>query len=370
MVNRSVEMHSNYFPKLPHHVSLRTVLATLLITVVWFVAPLATKASEWGVWQSFSGHSGVEFRVRCDDSIPPDTDGRYVWYVEFRNHSTVKETFSFRITRAGDKPSSFSSSVTVNPGSTAGGPNQFNLVDQSPDGDVEVWTGNWQPDSNCAEALEYVNDPDGLEKDLNDGVNRLNIHSEGLRLQQNVKDELLSDSWWATSSGPVVAAQIKVITDEVQDWVSIIYPEEAKLKQAQKNLINALKVSAEAIKAAYENRASVRTATQAAIDAAVEKLDDIAKEEGKESLAEKLKLGPAYGTYNSLKDAQDYVKTLDDAGKSREMVQEQIRRLDKQISQIRSKVSIDAQEIEALNSLKMSVEEACIQKPVYIKPLQ
>lgn len=346
------------------------MLATLLITVLWFVASLATKASEWGVWQSFSGHSGVEFRVRCDDSIPPDTDGRYVWYVEFRNHSTVKETFSFRITRADDKPSSFSSSVTVNPGSTAGGPNQFNLVDQSPDGDVEVWTGNWQPDSNCAEALEYINDPDGLDKDLNDAVNRLNIYAEGLHLQQSVKDELLSDSWWATSSGPVVAAQIKVVTDEVQDWASMIYPEEVKLKQAQKNLINALKISAEAIKAAYENRASVRAATQAGIEAAVEKLNEIAKEEAKESLAEKLKLGPAYGTYNSLKDAQDYVKTLDDAGKSRQIVQDQIQRLDKQLSQIQSKVSIDTQKVVALNSLKMDVEETCVQKPVYIKPLE
>ena len=241
--------------------------------------------------------------------------------------------------------------------------------------DVDLWTAflecrlnSLQSDSNpgadCAAALKYVSDPDGLQKDLDTAIKQKRAHEEGLNFQKKLKDNLLSDSWWETSPVPVVAAQIKVVTDEIQDFVSMWNPEEAKLSQGTDALLKGLKVAASMIKAAYDNRESVTAAVKAAKDAEAKELSDIAAEE----IADGIEMGPAYGTYKALTDAQEYLKTLKEAADAREVVQEQLVKLDGQISQIRSQVSIDAQKQTVLEALRADVMDACVQKPIEVTP--
>lgn len=216
--------------------------------------------------------------------------------------------------------------------------------------------------TDCDSALQYVGDVNGLQKDLDVAVAQQRAHEAGLDRVQTVKDDLLKDSWWATSKGPVVAAQIKVVCDEVQDWVSIVDPEEAKLSQGKDALLKSLKVASSMIKAAYESRESVTAAVKAAKDAEAKELGDIAAED----LADAIKMGPAYGTYKALQDSQEYVNTLNDASDARAVVQDQLQKLDQQIAKARSQVSIDAQKQTVLEALRQDVMNACVQNPVHI----
>jgi len=218
--------------------------------------------------------------------------------------------------------------------------------------------------TDCDSALQYAGDADGLQKDLDVAIAQQRAHENGLNFQQKLKADLLSDSWWATSKGPVVAAQIKVVCDEVQDWVSVLNPEEAELSQGKDALLKGLKVASSMIKAAYDNRESVTAAVKAAKDAEAKELSDIAAEE----IADAIKMGPAYGTYKALEDSKEYVNTLNDAADARAVVQDQLQKLDQQIAQARNQVSLDAQKQTVLEALREDVMNACVQKPIDITP--
>lgn len=216
--------------------------------------------------------------------------------------------------------------------------------------------------ADCDSALQYVSDPNGLQKDLDLAVAQRRIHENGMHLQQKLKADLLKDSWWDASPGPVVAAHIKVACDEFQDWVSVLNPEEAKLEEGKDQLLKFLKVASVTIKAAYDNNESVTAAVKAAEEAEAKELADIAGEE----LTDALKVGPAWGTYKAFKDNEDYLKTLREAAEARETVQDQIRKLDHQIAQARREVSIDAERQTVLEALQQDVVNACVQKPIEI----
>lgn len=216
--------------------------------------------------------------------------------------------------------------------------------------------------TDCDSALQYVGDANGLQKDLDVAIAQQRAHENGLNFQQKLKADLLSDSWWATSKGPVVAAQIKVVCDEVQDWVSVLNPEEAELSKGKDALLKSLNVASSMIKAAYDNRESVTAAVKAAKDAEAKALSDLAAEE----IADAIKMGPAYGTYKALQDSKEYVNTLNDAADARAVVQDQLQKLDQQIAQARNQVSIDAQRQTVLEALRQDVMNACVQKPVDI----
>jgi hypothetical protein len=216
--------------------------------------------------------------------------------------------------------------------------------------------------ADCDSALQYVADPNGLQRDLDVAIAQRRVHEDGLTLQQNLKAELLSNSWWATSKGPVVAAQIEAVCNEVQDFVAMWNPEEAKLNQGKDLLMKSLGLSAKMIKAAYDNRESVTAAVKAAKDAEAEQLGDVAAEEA----ADAISMGPAYGTYKALEDSKKYVETLNEAADARAVVQDQLLKLDQQISQAQAQVSIDAQKQMVLEALRQDVIAACVQKPINI----
>ena len=216
--------------------------------------------------------------------------------------------------------------------------------------------------ADCDAARKYVADPNGLQRDLDVAIAQRRAHEDGLTIQQNLKAELLNDSWWERSKGPVVAAQIEAVCNEVQDFVAIWNPEEAKLSQGKDMLMKGLELSASMITAAYHNRESVTAAVKAAKDAEAQQLGDFAKEEA----ADAIKMGPAYGTYKALEDSKKYVETLNDAAEARAVVQDQLSRLDQQISQAQAQVSIYAERQMVLEALRQDVIAACVQKQIDI----
>lgn len=216
--------------------------------------------------------------------------------------------------------------------------------------------------TDCDSALQYVNDPNGLQKELDSAVSQRRIRENGLNLQQDLKADLFNNSWWETSKGPVILAHINMACNEFQDWVSALNPEAAKLSEGKDLLLKGLGAAAKTIKAAYDNRESVTAAVKAATQTATEELADI----GGEKLADKVGMGPAYATYKALKDYADYTKTLNQAAEARETVQNMVEKLDQQIAQARGQVSIDAEKEMVLKALQQDVMNACVQKDIEI----
>jgi hypothetical protein len=248
-------------------------------------------------------------------------------------------------------------------------------VDSTPASDTNddpVATGPDLPiqTDDCAAAVQYVSPGGQLEQDLSKAIATASAHQTGLTDLVNAKKQLMDDTWWATSSGPVVAAQIKVITDEIQDLGSALYPEEAKLKESQEKLIEMLSAVGEGLRAAINHHDSALVAIKAFTNAAALKVAEIESEKRGEKAAEQLKIGPAYSIYKALKDETEYVKTLNEASETKNIVQEQITRLDKQIQQAQRQVSIDQERQKAIAFLRFGVMQACYQKPVSITPPQ
>jgi len=88
----------------------------------------------------------------------------------------------------------------------------------------------------CDVALQYVAPGGRLEKELQTASNRYKARLEGLNLLIEQKTQLLNDSWWATSKGPVVAASIKAVCDEFQEIISITNPAAAKMSETEEYL--------------------------------------------------------------------------------------------------------------------------------------
>ena len=101
-------------------------------------APRSAASETWGPWATITSHNGVDFRVCCEST---ETDGKYMWRVQFRSRYTEDVGFDFRITRPGDRPRSFSGRVVIKPGRTEEG---WNMVAVRPGGTVDVWTKNWK----------------------------------------------------------------------------------------------------------------------------------------------------------------------------------------------------------------------------------
>ena len=178
---------------------------------------------------------------------------------------------------------------------------------------------NKSPDvSDCAAALQYVNTPGaGFDKDLAIEVAKFQAYKDGLVLVQNTKNDLLSDSWWRTSPAPMIAARIKYYANGFQDLMSAANPAAAEIGAAKDALLKTLTVAASSIKAAYEHSESVKSAAEAASEAAEKELEN----QSKEDLAKQLGLGKTFSMYKALQDYEELVRTSNDAYQYRQTVQ-------------------------------------------------
>jgi hypothetical protein len=215
--------------------------------------------------------------------------------------------------------------------------------------------------TDCSGAVEYVDSPDGLVRELDIAVAKYKAHKAGLALLESAKSDLLDDAWWRRSSGPDVAARIKYFCDEFQDVVAMVNPEGAKLAEATDILIKTLSLGTKSIKAAYENKESVESAAKAAAAAAGKELAAI----GAEAIA---KDDPRYWAVKSLMDYEEFAKTKKDSSEFRNTVQELIRNLDAQIKKSSSQIAVDIEEQKAINQIHDTVIGVCVQKTVSVPP--
>ncbi len=207
--------------------------------------------------------------------------------------------------------------------------------------------------NDCPAAIQYVEGP--LLHDLDVAMSKHSAHKAGLDLLQQTRGDLLSDTWWARSSGPEIASRIKYVTDEVQDIIGALSPGAAEISAGKDALLKALDVGAMAIKEAYENRQSVSAAAKAAAETAKKELmqmtlEGALKEEGFAQAASIIKI---------MLDYQERLKTMKEGAEFRDAVQEQLRKLDEQISALTNKISDDVAREIAINEIHDSVISVC-----------
>jgi hypothetical protein len=265
---------------------------------------------------------------------------------------------------SGQPPSSGVGTGGVDPASI---PSEMSPVDDTgfgPANPAQDLPGTSILSDDCAAAVKYVDssDSDGLVYQLDVAIKLHDIHRAGLQSLQDAKTQLLSDTWWARSSGPEVASQIKVLADEIQDMLSAINPAAAEMSAGKDALIKTLSVGAASIKAAYENRQSVKDAAVAAAASAEKELAEL-------DLAELAKIAgqtQAYSAVKALRDYQERLQFAKDRSAFRDIVQDQIQKLDALIDRLMRQVSDDTEKITAINELHNAVMEACVQKSVPI----
>jgi hypothetical protein len=136
------------------------------------------------------------------------------------------------------------------------------------------------------------------------------------------------------------------------------------MSTAKDLLIKALSVGTKSIKAAYENKESVKSAAQAAAAAAKKELTDIAGE----AIANAAGENPGYWAVKSLRDYQEFAETKKNSDQYRNTVQEQVRNLDAQINKVSNQISADVEEQKAINQIHDAVIGVCVQKPISVRP--
>jgi hypothetical protein len=220
--------------------------------------------------------------------------------------------------------------------------------------------------ADCPEAVQYVESPDGLLGEFDKVFAQYKIKKDGLESIRKVKGDLLDDTWWARSSGPDVAREVKGVADLLGDVFGMVSPEGEVVKSIQQienvspmdqagyGRLGDFRESVDNIKGAYEHNENVDDATK---KAAIE-------------LTKKFLKNTKYGRVVPFVDFAQHLEeralTQEDGYKLKVEVEYQVRRLDSQISEYQNQIDDDVQAINAMNAVHDTVIGVCVQKSISI----
>lgn len=220
----------------------------------------------------------------------------------------------------------------------------------------------------CAEAVAYVESPSGLIAAFDKVLTQYRIRKDGLVSIQGIKKDLLDDTWWARSSGPDVAREIKFICDGLGDVFGMISPQ-GKVVSTLREVTDITEDQEFAYDIAGETREAVDS-----IKAQYDRRGDVNRQVQKEAADLVMKLGKAYITKKGYgrvlpfisygEHLQERAETEEAGIKFKSEVQGQLRKLDVQITELQNQINDARQAIEAMNELPDAVIGVCVQKPL------
>jgi hypothetical protein len=218
----------------------------------------------------------------------------------------------------------------------------------------------------CPEAVQYVESPSGLVGQFNQAYSQSKIKSDGQASIQKIRDDLLSDTWWARSSGPDVAREVRFLADSLNDVLGMVSPEgEAVqgLKQlgnvssresAAYDMVNKVSEGVDKIKSAYENKDDVHKET---VDVSI----DLAK-----VAMQSTGIGQYVPFIDYAQHLQERAETEEAGSIFKAEVQAQLQKLDIQINTLRNEASDADRMINAINEIHDTVMGVCVPKSVPI----
>jgi hypothetical protein len=222
----------------------------------------------------------------------------------------------------------------------------------------------------CPEAVQYVESKSGLLGDFDKVFSKYRAVKDGLGVVKKAKEDLLNDTWWARSSGPDVAREVKFICNGIEDTLGMISPqgkvvntlrEMSDITEDQEfvhDLVGETAEGVEMIKSAYERKDDVnRLVQKVAADEVMLLGKHYIKKKGLGRFVPFIEFG---------EHLQERAETEEAGIKFKVEVQHQLHNLDTQINMFQNQSDDYVQTIEAMNALLDAVIGVCVQKSIAI----
>lgn len=206
----------------------------------------------------------------------------------------------------------------------------------------------------CKVAVPYVESPSGLLGDWDQATSKTSIDRSGFASIQKVKTDLLSDTWWARSSGPDVANDVSTLCSLILDVSAAMTPTGKAVDFAKAVSTEfGLQVKAQSVKIfeAIENGNEVMDAIQGGTaNLAILASQESLKQVGSGQLA---------AIVGVLKDVQTHAQNAQEGAEFKATVQDQLARLDEMLNKYANDATLQRERMEAIEQIKDTVIAAC-----------
>jgi hypothetical protein len=213
---------------------------------------------------------------------------------------------------------------------------------------ILCWRSQPSRTDKCTQLVEYRDH--GLLQQWDHAMAQYDIQQQGKDSIEDIKKKLLDDNWWATSSGPEIAAEIKYACDSLNDLIGAIFPEEQILKMSKPIIHHAPEI----LRAVQAGAPIVTYGKENAEAAAKEAWMDVGKD----------LMGQAGSAIGVMQDMEERTKTKGEWIDLRTTVQEQVDNLDRMISGYNEKLREAGKRLDAIEEVVIAIDQLCSQPSV------
>jgi hypothetical protein len=206
----------------------------------------------------------------------------------------------------------------------------------------------------CKVVVPYVESPTGLLGEWDQSMRNLKSDRVGIASFQNIKSDLLSETWWARSSGADVARNLKTFCSLLIDVSAALSPTgEAASFAKEVGSDFGSKVKEESVKLfdAINNGGDAMAVIQGG-------MGELSYQASQGAL-KRAGGGQFSSIIDILKVVQEHSQTTKEAANFKSEVQAQLHRLDEILSQYTSDVALQRERQEAIESVKDTVIATC-----------
>jgi hypothetical protein len=216
----------------------------------------------------------------------------------------------------------------------------------------------------CKEAVPYVESPSGLLGQWDADMGKYKAYQNGFEAIKVIKDKLLNDEYWNTSTPAVLANDIHTISKLTEDSLAVLMP-------GGQVVDNAIRISEDFGSKVSQKAVLVYQLIEkgdGVIDSLRSSTDELTVL-GISEAAKQAGYGRVAAAVDALKVLDDHMKNEQDAAKSRDVVQQQVRQLNIQLNELANKIEQMRDNLVAVEALKDAVIAACnSDKPIKIAP--
>jgi hypothetical protein len=223
----------------------------------------------------------------------------------------------------------------------------------------------------CKEAVKYVESPEGLLGDWDRTMNQYLIYRDGTVNIQKVKDNLLSDTWWARSTGADVAIELNTFCKLFEDVMGTLTPSGEAIDVAKQASIDfGLKVKERSVEIyrIIKSREVNSTVNLSKFPASgtdaplVNTIKDITDRLAADAIKEAFKrkgMGQVSALLSILQDAEEYARVKKESADFKATVQARVRQLDDLMYEYHNDMTLQLERLEADEKIKDAVISAC-----------
>jgi hypothetical protein len=218
----------------------------------------------------------------------------------------------------------------------------------------------------CPDAVRYVDSPEFVGE-FDRAFKQYTINKQGQASIHKIEADLLSDTWWARSSGPDVAREVKFVADSLNDILGMIAPEGEAVNsiksmdtfgtvtsdnELDSELVGHTRDAVDTVKNAYDRKDNVDQQTRKVAA-------DLAEFAAKEIL-KKTRYARVVPFVNFAEHFYERAKTEEDGANFKAEVQSQIQNLNIRINILQNQADDAGKAASAIEALHDAVMAVCV----------